>query len=331
MTTFYSLFFFAMLLDALFGDPRWYPHPVRIIGKIIFGSEWLTRRYVENERLAGVLTVIVVLLSTVSLVGSLLFAAHTFSSGLGNVFAVFFLYTSIAGRDLLQHSNTVYSVLLEADSIAKARTEVSKIVGRDTSELDSGGVTKACVETVAENMVDGVTAPLFFAIIGSLVASFIYITPISGAVLGAFLYKAVNTMDSMIAYKNKTYIDFGRCAAQLDDVVNFIPARMSGLCIIITAFFLKLDYRGAARIFFRDRLQHASPNAGHTEAAVAGALGIRLGGPSNYFGKIVEKPYMGDSGRDLEPRDIKKTNQLVVSGSLVFVLFMVGLRSLFPF
>jgi adenosylcobinamide-phosphate synthase len=135
-------------------------------------------------------------------------------------------------------------------------------------------------------------------------------------------------MDSMIAYKNERYLQFGRVAARLDDAVNIIPARMSGFCLIIAAFFLKLDYRGAARVFGRDRLQHSSPNAGHTEAATAGALGVRLGGPSIYFDKIIEKPYIGDSDTEPVPADIQKTNRLVMVGALIFVVLLIGLRML---
>ncbi len=155
-------------------------------------------------------------------------------------------------------------------------------------------------------MVDGITAPLFFAILASCLAPVLDMSPISCSVVGAFLYKAVNTMDSMIAYKNEKYLKFGRVAARLDDAVNFFPARISGFCLIIAAFFLKLDYREAAKVFLRDRLKHSSPNAGHTEAATAGALGVRLGGPSIYFNKIVEKPYMGDSDIRPVPADIKE-------------------------
>jgi adenosylcobinamide-phosphate synthase len=205
---------------------------------------------------------------------------------------------------------------------------VAKIVGRETAKLNREGVCRATIETVAENMVDGITAPLFYAILASCLAPVFDLSAISCSVVGAFLYKAVNTMDSMIAYKNEKYLKFGRAAARLDDAVNFIPARLSGLCLIVAAFFLKLDYRGAARVFLRDRLQHSSPNAGHTEAAAAGALGVRLGGPSIYFDKTVEKPYMGDSQREPVPADIKKTNRLVIAGAFIFVVLLIGLRIL---
>jgi adenosylcobinamide-phosphate synthase len=178
---------------------------------------------------------------------------------------------------------------------------------------------------VAENMVDGITAPLFFAISAGFVSSFLNISPIGCSAVGAYFYKSVNTLDSMIGYKNKTYLNFGRVAAQLDDLVNFIPARISSICLIMAAFFLKLDYRGATRIFFRDRLQHSSPNAGHPEAVVAGALGVKLGGPSIYFGEIVDKPFMGESLQKISPDDILRTHRLAIVGALIFIVLMMSL------
>lgn len=318
----------SIVLDALIGDPRWYPHPVRGIGWIISRSETITRSMTGNLFLAGFMTVIAVLSITAGIVYLLLFTAASFSSTAEGVVAVILLYTTLAARDLLRHSNEVYIQLENDVSLVSARIAVGRIVGRDTSKLSEDGICRATIETVAENMVDGITAPLFFAILVGCFAPVLGISPISCSVVGAFLYKAVNTMDSMIGYKNERYLQFGRVAARLDDAVNFFPARISGVCLIIAAFIIKLDYRGAAKVFLQDRLHHASPNAGHTEAATAGALGVRLGGPSVYFNKIVEKPYMGDSGVEPVPEDIKKTNRLVLVGSLIFFFFITGLRSL---
>jgi adenosylcobinamide-phosphate synthase len=318
----------SIILDALIGDPRWYPHPVRGIGKLCSWSESITRSMISNLYLAGSLTVIAVIGSTGFIVWLILFAAASFSSTVEGIVAVILLYTTIAARDLLRHSNEVYVELTENVSLENARIAVGKIVGRDTSKLNEDGICRATIETVAENMVDGITAPLFFAILASCFAPVFNVSPITCSVIGAFLYKAVNTMDSMIAYKNERYLKFGRVAAKLDDVVNFFPARISGFCLIIAAFFLKLDYRTAAKVFLRDRLKHSSPNAGHTEATAAGALGVRLGGPSFYFDKIVEKPFIGDSDSEPVPADIKKTNHLVIVGSLVFFVLLVGIRML---
>ncbi len=316
----------AVVLDLLLGDPAWLPHPVRCIGRLCLWSEKLTRFLFSNLYLAGLVTVFIVLTTTAAGVLLLLQAANAISPFLGAVLAVILLYTTIATRDLLRHSNAVYVQLGPNGTLLKARQAIAMIVGRDTRDLSPAGVTRACIETVAENMVDGITAPLFFAVIASFAAPFVGLHPICCSVLGAFLYKAVNTMDSMIGYKNERYVNFGRAAARLDDVVNFFPSRISGLCVILAAFFLKLDYREAARIFRRDRLNHSSPNAGHTEAATAGALGLRLGGPSSYFGKIVEKPYLGDGVREPVPDDIKKTNHLVLVGTTIFLLVLIGLR-----
>lgn len=319
----------AVLLDLLCGDPRWFPHPVRIIGLFCTWWEGGWRRLIPFKLLAGALTVASVLALTLGLSALLLFGASLVSSLLAQALAVFFLYTSIAARDLVVHSKTVYLALKDENSLEPARRAVSCIVGRDTAALNRAGIIRACVETVAENMVDGVTAPLFYAIVLSLLAPVTGIDPILLAALGALGYKAVNTMDSMIGYKNDRYFLFGRCAARLDDLVNFLPARISGLLLVPAALFLGLDWQGAFRVFGNDRLAHASPNAGHPEAAVAGALGIQLGGVSDYFGKAVSKPLIGQSNREIVARDILLTNRLMLLGSLLFLLLMLLLRRAF--
>jgi adenosylcobinamide-phosphate synthase len=326
---FYLQLLSSILLDALAGDPRWYPHPVRGIGRLCTLSETITRLVTNNLYFAGLLTVVTVIAATVGVVSLIVFTASSISSTVEGIVGVILLYTTIAAKDLLRHSMEVYLQLKDNRPIEDARRAVGRIVGRDTSKLNEEGICRATIETVAENMVDGITAPIFFALLASCFAPIMNISPISCAVVGAFLYKAINTMDSMIAYKNDKYLQFGRVAAKLDDAANFFPARISGVSLIIAAFFLKLDYKKAAKVFVRDRLRHASPNAGHTEAATAGALGIRLGGPSCYFNKIVEKPFIGDSDSVPIPADIKKTNRLIIIGSVIFLVFMVGLRMFF--
>jgi adenosylcobinamide-phosphate synthase len=325
---FYLQLMASFLLDALVGDPRWYPHPVKGIGRLCSWSEAITRSLTGNLYLAGLLTVIAVITSTGGVVALILYAAASISPTIEALAGVILLYTTIAARDLLRHGTEVYVLLKGHVDLAKARVAVGKIVGRDTGRLNEDGICRATIETVAENMVDGITAPFFYALLASCFAPLVDVAPISCAVFGAFVYKAVNTMDSMIAYKNERYLKFGRVAAKLDDAVNFFPSRLSGCCVIMAAFFLKLDYRRAAKVFLRDRLNHSSPNAGHTEAATAGALGIRLGGPSYYFNELVDKPYIGDATYEPVPEDIKKTNRLVVVGSLLFFVFPVGLRML---
>ncbi len=316
----------ALFLDFLFGDPRWYPHPVKWIGLVCRLSENVTRRCIKNPFTAGLITVIAVLLVTGGSTFFLLTVCYGISSVIGDIVAVILLYTTIAARDLIRHSSDVFHRLMNQNDIDEARKAVGRIVGRDTHSLDESEISKACVETVAENMVDGITAPFFFAVLFGLLSPYSGMHAIGCSAVGAFLYKAVNTMDSMIGYKNSTYIEFGKVAARLDDFVNFIPARISGYMVILAAFTLNLDYGGALKIFLRDRLSHSSPNAGHTEAAVAGALGIRLGGPGTYSGVVVVKPFIGDDVHRILPDSIKTSNKLVLVGTLLFIAVFLALR-----
>jgi adenosylcobinamide-phosphate synthase len=318
----------AVLLDCLVGDPRSLPHPVRFIGKLCSYCEVFFRSAVKDVAIAGALTVLTVLAITGLVTALLLSLLGSFYPLVADIAAILILYTSIAARDLARHSGNVY-LHLEAEDLAAARMAVAMIVGRDTEVLDRNGVCRAAVETVAENTVDGVTAPLFSGFCCGLLAPVTGLGAIELTAVGAMLYKATNTMDSMFGYKNETYFDFGRVAARLDDAVNFLPARLTSLFLILAAALLRLDWRGAMRIFFRDRLRHASPNAGHPEAAVAGALRVRLGGPSRYFGSIVEKPYIGDDLQAIEPGDILKANKLMYLGSLLFLVFLLCGRIFF--
>ena len=319
----------AVLLDLLCGDPRWFPHPARFMGLLCTWCETAYRRLVQSPLPAGAMTVASVLGLSLGITAFLLAAASVASPLLAQALAVFMLYTSIAARDLVVHSKRVYLALQDERSLGQARAAVSGIVGRDTVTLNRAEIIRACVETVAENMVDGVTAPLFYAVLLSLLGPATGIDPIFLAAFGAMGYKAVNTMDSMMGYKNDRYLLFGRYAAKLDDLVNFIPARISGFLLVPAALFLGLDWQGAYRIFVRDRLEHASPNGGHSEAAVAGALGIQLGGGANYFGKAVSKPFIGEHGREIEARDILQANRLMLLGSFLFLLLMLLLRKAF--
>ncbi|BHH83146.1 adenosylcobinamide-phosphate synthase CbiB [Desulforhopalus sp. 52FAK] len=323
------LLIFSLVLDSIFGDPRWYPHPVCGIGWFISKCEVFFRRRISNLRLAGKLIVISVIGATIAIVFSLIYVAQLYSVHLETILAVVLIYMAFSTKDLLVHSTAVYSALLSDNPLENGRKEVGKIVGRDTSELNQEAITRACVETVAENMVDGATAPVFFAILSSFLAPVLPLSPIGCSALGIFAYKAINTMDSMIGYKNDQYIDLGRAAARLDDLVNFIPARISGVILIISAFVLRFNYRNSAVIYFRDRANHSSPNAAHPEAAVAGALGVRLGGPSIYFGTLVEKPYIGDNLTPINPEHIGQVNRLVVVAIFLFVCLALITRHLF--
>jgi len=318
----------VLALDLLLGDPRWFPHPVRIIGWFCVRIEALFRRLFAGKRLAGMATVLAVLIMTLALVAVLFHLAALISPLLVAGLAVFLLYTSIAARDLIRHSRDVFAALQQEGEagLQAGRQAVGMIVGRDTSALDRVGVIRACVETVAENMVDGVAAPLFFAVLGAICAPFLEMNPVVLAAFCAMGYKAVNTMDSMFGYKNERYLAFGWAAARLDDVVNFIPARLSGLFLVIASFLLGLDGQGSLRIFCRDRLNHASPNSGHSEAAVAGALGVQLGGVSVYFGQAVAKPTIGEQTRELAAADILITNRLMLAGSALVIIVLLLLR-----
>ncbi|PHR26914.1 MAG: cobalamin biosynthesis protein CobD [Desulfotalea sp.] len=318
----------CLVLDFILGDPRWYPHPVRGIGWLCSKSELLFRKYIKDVYLAGFLTVCAVISSTAIIVITVLVISLHISVSLEQIIAVVFIYMALSTKDLLVHSNHVYTALLSSDPIANGRREVAKIVGRDTGGLNQEGIARACIETVGENMVDGSTSPLFFAVLASLCSPLVALSPIGCSAVGIFAYKAINTMDSMIGYKNEHYILFGRVAAKLDDIVNYLPARMSGLCLIASAYLLRLDGANATKIYFRDNDKHSSPNAAHPEAAVAGALTIQLGGPSSYFGEIVEKPFIGDTIVQISHRHIKQVNRLVVVGILIFTTCLLGCRYL---
>ena len=303
----------AFLLDCLLGDPRWLPHPICLIGKLIAGTEKGMRRLVKNEFFGGLLLVIVVITVSTAVPWVILILAGMINPWLETVLQVWFCYQILAMKSLRTESMRVYTPL-KAGDLPLARKYLSWIVGRETDPLDEEGVAKAAVETVAENTSDGVVAPLIFMAIG-------------GAPLG-FLYKAINTMDSMIGYKNDKYIRFGRAAARLDDAANFIPARLSALLMILAAYILRFDGGNARRIYWRDRRNHKSPNSAQTESVCAGALHIQLAGPAVYFGKLVEKPTIGDRDRSTTAEDICLANRLMIGTSVLAVLLMIGLRLL---
>lgn len=319
-------FMSGMLLDLIFGDPRSIPHPVRGIGWLCNTYESATRKLFTSARLAGAVSFFLVLLTTVVILAGGLAQLHSISIGAEAFVAIILLYSSVACRDLQRHSMEVYHALASGAPIETAREKVACIVGRDTASLDEAGVCRASVETVAENLVDGITAPIFFALIFSLLPLDVGVSSISLAAIGAYFYKAINTMDSMYGYKNEQYIEFGTIAARADDCANFIPARITGVILVVTAWLLRLDAKASWRVLLRDRLQHSSPNAGHPEAAVAGALGIRLGGTSIYFGKAVHKPTIGDAARAVSPEDIRLTNRMMFVSSCLFLILFLALR-----
>ena len=302
-----TAFIMGYVLDLLLGDPFGSFHPVVWIGKLI--SVLTGKLLKENDssarkRLKGRIIVIIVIAISVLATGFCVILAYNINSILGIAVEAIITYQCLATKSLYTESMKVYYALKDT-SLEAGRTAVSMIVGRDTAALDEAGVTKAAVETVAENTSDGVIAPLIYLAIG-------------GPVLG-ICYKAINTMDSMIGYKNDKYMDFGRAAAKLDDVVNFVPARISAVLMIIATLFLGKNYNtvNAIYIFKRDRFNHPSPNSAQTESVCAGALGIQLAGPASYFGKLKEKPYIGDMLRKIEVEDIKRANLLMTCTSIL--------------
>lgn len=316
----------AWLLDLLFGDPHSLPHPVVLIARIAAGLEsFFGNNKVSSPARAGRFTV----LSTLLICGIIPVVLFAFLALISpwTLFAgsVLLLYTTTALRSLADHAMNVYTSLAggrETGDLTSARERVGRIVGRDTAQLDEAGVIRACVESVAENMSDGVIAPLFFAVLAAVICSVTGLGRLSvpAAALAAVLYKTVNTMDSMFGYKNEKYLQFGRSAALLDDAVNYIPARLTAFGLVFACLLTGRNGRLAWKILRRDKQQHASPNAGFPEAAMAGALGIQLGGSSRYFGRKEEKPTLGDNIHPPKREHIKDAVRLMILSSMLSLL-----------
>lgn len=307
----------GFLMDLLFGDPYWLPHPIRLIGnwisfleKRLLGSKTEEKHTTpEQEQRRGMLLVLAVLSSTVFVTAVLLLGAYRLHPYLGVVIESIMTYQILATKCLQVESMKVYQELKKGD-IAASRKVVSMIVGRDTECLDETGVAKAAIETVAENTSDGVIAPMICTAIG-------------GPILG-FFYKAVNTMDSMVGYKNEKYQYFGSAAAKFDDVVNYIPARLSAWLMILASAITHMDWKNAKKVFLRDRYNHKSPNSAQTESVMAGALDVQLAGDAWYFGKLCKKPTIGDAIREIEPEDIRRSHTLLyMTAVLALVVFEV--------
>lgn len=300
----------GFLLDIWLGDPCHWPHIVKFFGSRISAAERRLRRWLPDDRRSqlagGTLLVLWILLLAAGLPAAVLWCCYRMHWLLGLAAESLLCYQLLAMKGLRQESMKVYERLQQHD-LPGARQAVSRIVGRDTQRLDETGVTKAAVETVAENAADGVIAPMFYILLG-------------GGVLGA-VYKAINTMDSMLGYKNERYLYWGRAAAKLDDAANYLPARLTGLLLVAAAGLLGLDGRNSWRIFCRDRYKHASPNSAHGEAACAGALHVQLAGDAWYFGQLYKKPFIGDKDRPIEPEDIRRANRLLYgSGWLMLAI-----------
>lgn len=300
------------LLDLIFGDPQGFPHPIRLIGKLIYRVEKYLRDKCKNnndERKAGAILWLTVVIISFLIPFIILLFVYKFSYGLGIIVESVMIYFILAAKSLRVESMKVYTGLRN-NNIIEARRYLSYIVGRDTENLDASSISRAAVETVAENTSDGVIAPMLFIILG-------------GAPLG-FMYKAINTLDSMVGYKNEKYVNMGRFSAIADDAANYIPARISAYLMILASMILKMDYKLAYKIYKRDRYNHNSPNSAHTEAVCAGSLNIMLGGDSFYGGIPVHKPTIGDNIREIEIEDIRKANNLMyVTSALCLILGVI--------
>ncbi|WP_455266739.1 adenosylcobinamide-phosphate synthase CbiB [Phascolarctobacterium sp.] len=299
----------GFILDLIFGDPHWLPHPICLIGNLIGFLEKNLRRLLAPGKtallLGGALMVVIVISLSFAVPYAVLMLAEQVNPWLRFALETVMFYQIFATKCLRDESMKVYTALHNND-LEDARVKLSWIVGRDTKELTAEEVTKGAVETVAENTADGIIAPMFYMFIG-------------GAPL-AFLYKGINTMDSMVGYKNDKFLYFGRCAAKLDDVANFIPARITGILMILASYFLNMNAAGAWKIFWRDRYNHLSPNSAMTESVTAGALNIQLGGDHYYFGKLVHKDTIGDNIRPVVAEDIVAVNNLLYMTAVISLL-----------
>ena len=307
----------GFVLDTLFGDPPWLPHPVVLMGKAISALEKRLRvrlpQTPQGELLGGAVVAFTLPVGTFLLTSLVCLGAAKLSPWLGLAVQMFWCGQALAAKGLAQESTNVYRALIKPD-LPAARKAVSRIVGRDTQNLTLEGVTKAAVETVAENASDGVIAPLLYMLLG-------------GAPL-ALTYKAINTMDSMLGYKNEKYLYFGRAAAKLDDAANYLPSRLAGLLWCAAAALTGNSPKGAWRIWRRDRRCHASPNSAQTESACAGALGVQLAGPAYYFGEYYAKPTIGDPLRPIEPEDIRRANRMMYAESVLALAVGLAVRAI---
>ncbi len=302
----------AYVLDLIFGDPQNIIHPVQVIGKMISsGEKYLLGKRHESDRkykfFAGMILNITVISVTYAV--TYLIYKSSENSIIFTVAEIYLMYTIFSINSLAREGNRVYNILKEGN-IERARKDLSYLVSRDTGTMDEKMIIRSTMETISENTVDGIVAPMLYMFLGGL--------PLS------ITYKAINTFDSMVGYKNEKYMDFGKFSAKLDDVANFIPARITGILIVIASMILGYDYKNSLKIFIRDRKNHSSPNSGHAEAGVAGALGVQFGGRVSYFGKEVDKPVIGDKAKDFELEDIKKNIKIMYAASfLSLVVFSV--------
>jgi len=304
--------YIGYIMDLVIGDPYSFPHPVRYIGKLIKKTEKKIRNIAKSDKdlKKGGFALWFVTVGITYLVTYLIVKLSSFIPGGFLISNSLLIYTTLATKCLKDEAVKIYKVLKTRD-IEKSRIQLSYIVGRDTEHLDEDEIIRATIETVAENTVDGIIAPMFYAFIG-------------GAPL-AMAYKAINTLDSTVGYKNEKYKDLGFVSAKIDDVANYIPARISVLLMMLGSLMLGYDYKNSSKIAIRDRKNHKSPNCAYPEGAVAGALGVQLGGTNIYFGQAVYKPTIGDKIREIEIEDIVKTNKIMYATSIASIVIFTTL------
>lgn len=300
------------IMDLVFGDPYWFPHPVRFIGKLISKTEKFIRKHAKSEKSLkywGILMWLVPVVTT-ALVTALIVKITSFNKYVEIFVSAFIIYTTLSTKCLKDEATKIYNVL-ETGDIKKSREQLSYIVGRDTTNLSQSEIIRATVETVAENTVDGTISPMFYGFLFGPV--------------GAMTYKAINTLDSMVGYKNDKYLNLGCVSAKLDDVANFIPARLTAIFMPLGAFLCGMNGANSFKIAIRDRKNHKSPNCAFAEGAAAGAIGVQLGGTNIYFGKEVYKPTIGDKKRELENYDIVRMNKLMYATTANALLILSAL------
>ena len=301
---FFIKIWIAYVLDLIFGDPQNVVHPVQVIGKIISAGEKVLLRK-KYKFLAG--TVLNIFTVSITYTSMYLISKSVKISVFFMIIEIYLMYTIFSINSLAREGNRVYRILKEGD-IEKARKDLSYLVSRDTETMDEKMIIRSTMETISENTVDGIVAPMFYMFLGGM--------PL------AMAYKAINTLDSMVGYKNEKYMDFGKFSAKVDDVANFIPARITGILIVLASMILGYDYKNSLKIFLRDRKNHSSPNSAHSEASVAGALGVQFGGKVSYFGKEIDKPTIGDKTKEFELEDIRKNIRIMyVTSFLSLVIF----------
>lgn len=312
----FLLILMGVLLDWLIGDPAWLPHPIVGMGKTIsFLNKKLNRgRY---RKAKGFLLLFLVLALTGGIVFTLQWVFYSINLYLYLCFNLYLIVTSLAAKTLAVEVRKVMNALKGGD-IEISRLQVGYLVGRDTSALKEKEIIRATVETTAENTIDGILAPLFYLLIGALIP-----VPWLNPVMLVMLYKATNTLDSMVGYIQEPYRDFGYASAKFDDLINFVPARMGSIFMLIAGMFLGYPFNEGCRIFKRDRLNHKSPNSAHPESVVAGLLGIQLGGTNQYFGNVLEKPTIGDAKAPLEILDIRETITIMYGSEIVLMLVSI--------